>query len=341
MSGKRIAVLGAGPSGTAVLRAFYSAQLKGIEIPSIVCFEKQDDWGGLWNYTWRTGTDEFGEPIHCSMYRYLWSNGPKEALEFADYSFEEHFGKPIASYPPRAVLADYIKGRMAKSGVRSWVRFRTSVRYVSFDETRKKFTLVSHDLKADQQSVEEFDHVICCTGHFSTPNIPYFEGIENYSGEILHSHDFRDAERYRGKNVMVVGSSYSAEDIGSQCWKYGANSVTACYRTRPMSFHWPENWETKPLLQRLVGKKCFFADGTEKEIDVIILCTGYLHSFPFLADSIRLLTTNKLWVENLYVSPSALPLISLICQVRGNLFHPLSADVLRWHARSILHFQYV
>ena len=35
------------------------------------------------------------------MYRYLWSNGPKECLEFADYSFDEHFGKPIPSFPPR------------------------------------------------------------------------------------------------------------------------------------------------------------------------------------------------------------------------------------------------
>ena len=31
--------------------------------------------------------------MHNSMYRYLWSNGPKECLEFADYTFEEHFGK--------------------------------------------------------------------------------------------------------------------------------------------------------------------------------------------------------------------------------------------------------
>ena len=78
---------------------------------------------GLWNYTWRTGLDEYGEPVHCSMYRYLWSNGPKEGLEFADYSFEEHFGKQIASYPPRAVLFDYIEGRVKKAGVRDWIRF--------------------------------------------------------------------------------------------------------------------------------------------------------------------------------------------------------------------------
>ena len=107
---KRVAIIGAGPSGLAQLRAFQSAKAAGSDIPEVVCFEKQSNWGGLWNYSWRTGLDEYGEPVHGSMYRYLWSNGPKEGLEFADYSFEEHFGKQIASYPPRAVLFDYIEG---------------------------------------------------------------------------------------------------------------------------------------------------------------------------------------------------------------------------------------
>ena len=57
---KRIAVIGAGPSGLAQLRAFQSAAEKGAEIPEIVCFEKQSNWGGLWNYTWRTGLDQYG-----------------------------------------------------------------------------------------------------------------------------------------------------------------------------------------------------------------------------------------------------------------------------------------
>jgi hypothetical protein len=48
------------------------------------------------------------------MYRHLWSNGPKECLEFADYTFEEHFGFPIPSFPPREVLQDYITGRVDK-----------------------------------------------------------------------------------------------------------------------------------------------------------------------------------------------------------------------------------
>lgn len=57
MSVKRVAIIGAGPSGTACLRSFASAKAKGVAIPEVVCFEKQETWGGLWNYTWRTGTD--------------------------------------------------------------------------------------------------------------------------------------------------------------------------------------------------------------------------------------------------------------------------------------------
>ena len=44
------------------------------------------------------------------MYQGLWSNGPKECLEFPDYTFDEHFGKAIPSYPPREAIYDYLKG---------------------------------------------------------------------------------------------------------------------------------------------------------------------------------------------------------------------------------------
>ena len=159
---KRVAIIGAGPSGLAQLRAFQSAQEKGAEIPDVVCFEKQSDWGGLWNYSWRTGLDEYGEPVHGSMYRYLWSNGPKEGLEFADYSFEEHFGRAIPSYPPRAVLYDYIIGRVEKANVRQWIRFDSPIRRVSYDQHDGMFQVTVKDNLKDVEYSEKFDHVIVC-----------------------------------------------------------------------------------------------------------------------------------------------------------------------------------
>ena len=296
----RVAVIGAGPSGLAVLRAFQSAAKKKAKIPEVVCFEKQSDWGGLWNYTWRTGLDEYGEPVHGSMYRYLWSNGPKECLEFADYTFEEHFGKAIPSYPPRAVLWDYIKGRVEKAKVRKWVRFSTPVRMVEWDARKKKFNVTVHDRVKDKMYTEQFDNVVVASGHFSTPQVPEFPGIKTFGGRVMHAHDFRDALEFKGKHVLIVGRSYSAEDIGSQCWKYGAASVTATYRSKPMGFTWPKNFEERPLLQKLDGKVATFKDGSTKEVDAIILCTGYQHHFPFLPEDLRLKTANRLWPLDLY-----------------------------------------
>jgi trimethylamine monooxygenase len=297
---KRVAVIGAGPSGLAALRAFETAKRAGADVPEVVCFEKQANWGGLWNYTWRTGLDEFGEPVHGSMYRYLWSNGPKECLEFADYSFEAHFGRPIPSYPPRAVLHDYIAGRVEKSGVRPYIRFCTPVRSVEWKPETKTFSVTVKDLVNDRHETSEFDHVIVANGHFSVPNVPDFEGIEAFPGRVMHAHDFRAADEFAGKNVLLVGASYSAEDIGIQCYKYGAKTITFSYRTKPMGFDWPEGFEEKPLLQKLVGKTAYFKDGTSREVDAIVLCTGYQHCFPFLPDDLRLKTNNRLYPLGLY-----------------------------------------
>jgi trimethylamine monooxygenase len=295
---KRVAIIGAGPSGLAQLRAFQSAKENGEAIPEIVCFEKQDEWGGLWNYTWRTGVDQYGEPVHGSMYRYLWSNGPKEGLEFADYSFEEHFGKQIASYPPRAVLFDYIEGRVKKAGVRDWIRFETVVRRVEFADG--KFTVTVKDLPNAREYAEEFDHVICASGHFSTPNVPEFEGFDTFKGRVLHAHDFRDALEFKDQDILIVGTSYSAEDIGSQCWKYGAKSITVSHRTAAMGYDWPDNWAEVPLLTKVVGNTADFKDGTSRDVDAIILCTGYQHHFPFMAEDLNLRTANRLATNDLY-----------------------------------------
>lgn len=296
---QRVAIIGAGPSGLAQLRAFQSAAAKGADVPQVVCFEKQGDWGGLWNYTWRTGVDEHGNQCHGSMYRYLWSNGPKEGLEFADYTFEEHFGRNIASYPPRAVLWDYIKGRVEKAGVRDQIRFDTIVRDVRAAEGGG-FTLTARDEARDSETTEHFDQVIVASGHFSVPNVPEYPGFDSFNGRILHAHDFRDAREFEGQDLLIMGTSYSAEDIGSQCWKYGARSITNCYRTAPMPYSWPDNWEVKPRLERVAGKTAHFTDGSSRKVDAIILCTGYKHHFPFLPDDLRLKTANVLASDDLY-----------------------------------------
>ena len=297
---QRIAIIGAGPSGIAQLRAFESAKEKGAAIPEIVCFEKQDDWGGQWNYSWRTGTDKYGEPVHSSMYRNLWSNGPKEVLEFADYTFDEHFGKPISSYPPREVLWDYIDGRVKQSDVKKLVRFATVVRWVEYDENTEMFSVTVEDLRTGETETSEFTHVIVGSGHFSFPNYPDFDGIETFPGVVNHAHDFRGAESFANQDVLMIGASYSAEDIGSQAYKMGARSVTMSYRTAPMGYDWPEGIEEQPAIRTIDGNTVHFTNGVSKDFHAIILCTGYLHHYPFLPSELALHSSNNIYPEHLY-----------------------------------------
>ncbi len=337
MTAQRIAILGAGPSGLAQLRAFEAAAEAGVEVPEIVCHEKQNELGGMWNYTWRTGIGAYGEPVHGSMYRYLWSNGPKECLEFADYSFEEHFGKSIASYPPRAVLRDYIMGRVEKSDLRRCIRFHAAVQWVEYSEDTGKFSVTVRDLKADELSTEEFDYVIVATGHFSTPNAPYFEGLEQFPGRVLHAHDFRDACEFTDKDLLLVGSSYSAEDIGTQCHKYGARSVAFSYRSSPMGYDWPPEFREYPLLTHLEGSSAHFVDGSQREVDAIILCTGYQHYFPFLADNLTLRTCNRLYPEDLYKGIFWMDNPKLIYLGMQDQYYTFNMfDAQAWYARDVI-----
>ncbi|CAB4061569.1 tmm [Lepeophtheirus salmonis] len=107
---KKICIIGAGPSGMNIACHFDKLQKQGVgsEI-DLEIYEKQDKCGGQWNLTWQTGIGSNGEPVHGSMYKNLWSNGPKEGIEIPDYTFEEHFGEPIPSFPPREVLLNYLE----------------------------------------------------------------------------------------------------------------------------------------------------------------------------------------------------------------------------------------
>ncbi|MCB1882883.1 MAG: NAD(P)/FAD-dependent oxidoreductase [Geminicoccaceae bacterium] len=333
----RVAIIGAGPCGLGILRAFEQARREGAELPDIVCYEKQSDWGGLWNYTWRTGIDGQGEAVHGSMYRYLWSNGPKECLEFADYTFDEHFGKPIPSFPPREVLYDYILGRAKNSDIKHLIVFDSVVRRLAYDESEGVFLLTVENLAERRSKTERFDRVVVACGHFSIPNVPYFKGIERFPGRVMHAHDFRDAREFEGKNVLIVGSSYSAEDIGLQCYKYGAKSVTMSYRTKAMGFKWPDTMREVPLLMKLDGKTAHFKDGTTREVDAIVLCTGYQHSFPFIDDDLRLRTNNRLYPNGLYKGVVWAKNPKLLYLGMQDQYYTFSMfDLEAWYARDVI-----
>ena len=55
-----------------------------------------------------------------------------------------------------------------------------------------------------------------------------------------------------------------------------------------MGLNWSHPVEERALLTHVEGRRVYFGDGSSKNFDVIVFCTGYKHNFPFMEQSLRL-----------------------------------------------------
>jgi cation diffusion facilitator CzcD-associated flavoprotein CzcO len=75
--------------------------------------------------------------------------------------------------------------------------------------------------------------IVLATGRYRTPAIPPWPGLSQFSGEVVHSADFRNAWPFRDRRVLVVGAGNSAADIAVQLAGNGASKVWLAVRTPP------------------------------------------------------------------------------------------------------------
>jgi len=143
-------------------------------------------------------------------------------LEYNDYTFYDHFGCFLPSYLPRALIYDYLTDRAKAGNIRQFIRVNTAVRHVDFDDKKNEFNVDIEDLNSGSMECIKFDRVIVATGHYHAPNMINIDGLDQFPGRVLHSHEFRRADEFVSLNLLVIGGSFSADDIAIQCYKFGA-----------------------------------------------------------------------------------------------------------------------
>jgi putative flavoprotein involved in K+ transport len=77
----------------------------------------------------------------------------------------------------------------------------------------------------------EADRVVVATGHSNQPYLPDWPGA--FTGELLHSADYRNARPYAGRRVLVVGAGNSGAEIAVDLADGGAAEVFIAVRTSP------------------------------------------------------------------------------------------------------------
>mmetsp|Transcript_28432 Transcript_28432/g.111502 ORF Transcript_28432/g.111502 Transcript_28432/m.111502 type:complete len:507 (-) Transcript_28432:477-1997(-) len=206
--GERVAVIGAGVSGSACCSALTK---RGLDC---VVFEKQERAGGLWvdNY--------YGASVQL----------PKLLYEYP----ELRFAKNVSKFPSMAEVCEYVDRFNEQQGIQSCFRFRAEVKKAE-KESDSVWALHVVDLETGASTVEKFSWLVVCTGMFSSkPKTINIEGSESFKGNIIHSSEYRSAGIFSGKKVVVVGGGKSGIDAARTASTVADEVVHVC-RTRMWS----------------------------------------------------------------------------------------------------------
>jgi len=313
-AGPSVAVIGCGPSGMFFLHALATKRkqlqeandIEGLKrLSQVTVYEKSSLPGCVWK------SDRNCQDEKCTnMYEGLWTNGVKELMEFHDYTFEEHFkGKPQPTYLPRKKILEYILARVTKyEDIFEHVMFNTLVTWVEFDEEDQSFEISYIDSETQEETNDNFDKCIWASGLNGIPHMPteVMEKLTAFKGHITHSSRMDelfggDVNGVKGKNILMVGASYSAEDLTLQMIKLGAKKVYLTSRNvigeATHVGSWPRN-----AVNIVYGKVAGIADNGKtikihptldgyqaddiEDVDIIIFCTGYVGSWHFIDDGL-------------------------------------------------------
>src|SRR4051794_17839310 len=187
----KVCVIGAGSSGIASSQVLHA---RGIPFD---CFEKGSGVGGNWRYGNDNGMS--------SAYQSLFINTSRRMMAYASYPMPDSY----PDYPHHSQIAAYFDDYVDHFGFRDRIRFNTSVERVEPAGDRWRVTL-------DDGTETDYDAVLVANGHRWNPRYPEppFPGQDSFTGHALHAHHYREPdERFRDRNVLVLGIGNSATDI--------------------------------------------------------------------------------------------------------------------------------
>jgi dimethylaniline monooxygenase (N-oxide forming) len=193
---RRYAVIGAGASGLCCAKYLLQNGLGEVTV-----FEIGSQVGGLWCY----GNDNG----RSSAYRTLHINTARNLTNFGDFPF----GEEVQTFPDHRDMHRYLVAYAERFGVAPRIRFRSRVVDLrpAEDHTAEA---PRWRIRLEDGTVEAFDRVIVASGHLSVPlHVPEYR--DNFKGEYLHSHHYREPEPFAGKRICVIGVGNSACDIAS------------------------------------------------------------------------------------------------------------------------------
>lgn len=229
------------------------------------------------------------------IYQNLETNIPKSLMGYGDTKFPDS----VQLFPGHEEVESYLENYARP--LLHLISFQTQVNSVRFlrqttgsdGVISEEWSICSRNVVTGEELCDIYNAVVVASGHYSTPFIPEISGIKDWNqafpGSICHSKYYRRPEALTNKKVIVIGSSASGLDISSQispfCKSLLLSQKSESYLAGGFALN--SKIQSVPQISRFdaKGKTVHFSDGrVEQDIDLILFCTGYLYTLPFLCD---------------------------------------------------------
>ena len=183
-----VIVVGAGISG---IGSAYRLQ-KECPDRSFVILEGRPNLGGTWD-----------------LFRYpgIRSDSDMHTLGFSFKPWKA--AKSIADGP---AILEYLEETVDEFEIRKKIKFNHQVSAAEWSNEKDCWTLRVSNSKTGETSEYTCNFLLMCSGYYSYKSgyTPDFEGVETYSGQIVHPQKWPEDIDYEAKKVVVIGSGATA-----------------------------------------------------------------------------------------------------------------------------------
>lgn len=243
----KLCIIGGGPLGIGLARELNEGAI------DYDLYEAEADLGGVWN----------GEGKCGRVYPSLHLISPKFNTQVPDYPMPDDY--PV--YPGHRLMLDYMRSYARAFGVYEKAKLNTAVTWIEPAGEGWEVELSTGER-------QHYGIVAVCNGAQRIPHWPEVPYPGTFTGEILHSMDYKSPDQVRGKRVLVIGAGNSGCDIAVDA----VHHASAVHHSTRRGYHYyPKFIGGKPTPQWMLqlGNKFPSKQETMAYVQQVFKLAGY------------------------------------------------------------------